>query len=85
MTQEKNKTDTVEVKQKEKVNTSESSKDTSTKSSTTIKFESQGNNNVDDDKPLNIEELKKTSNYVPLTFKKKAGESDDEELSGWNS
>jgi len=39
----------------------------------------------DDDKPLNFEELKKTSDYVPLTFKKKDDESEDEELSGWNS
>ena len=85
LTQEKNKANTVEVKQKEKANTSDLSKDTSTKSSTVIKFEGQTNYNVDDDKPLNIDELKKTSSYVPLTFKKKAGDSDDEELSGWNS
>lgn len=39
----------------------------------------------DDDKPLTFEELKKTSDYVPLTFKKKDDESEDEELSGWNS
>lgn len=41
--------------------------------------------NDDDDKPLDIEELKKKSNYVPLTFQKKGNDSEDEELSGWNS
>lgn len=39
----------------------------------------------DDDKPLDIEELKKKSTFVPMTFQRKGGDSDDEELSGWNS